>query len=210
MIVSPAVDVQEENNQHLEANANSTPESEIKKADEKTEEQRLFKKIFKILYACILDTTMHGLPRVLSTEYIALKIIWGICVLISSGICLWLIIYSIMVFFKYDYESSADYAIEIPTKFPAVSICNDNTYTSQSAIEFINQLLSANNISVQDRTNTYFHNDLLKFMFLHYMTALNAFNPLINDTLRLLSMKLDLNQTLISCTYNVCYILIVI
>ena len=92
----------------------------------------------EIIGKWLRETTAHGIPNLMKTEKISIKIMWLICVLISTGLCSYIIITNINSYFTYEAVTKIREINEFPSIFPTISICNTNVFTNQnSSIEFL-------------------------------------------------------------------------
>jgi hypothetical protein len=67
------------------------------------------------------STTMHAFPNILrESSHLLLKIIWLICFLICSGVCLYFIIDEIQNFFAYPVIITRSIVQENPSQFPKI------------------------------------------------------------------------------------------
>lgn len=82
----------------------------------------------------ILASTSHGLPNFFRTNNIFLKILWLCCFLASTSYCFYSIIKSLQDFLKYPKYINSEIIQQMPSTFPAVSICNLKTF-NKTAID---------------------------------------------------------------------------
>lgn len=69
------------------------------------------------------STTCHGFSHLIGASRIILRLMWLVCLLTAIGSCSYLIIKSILEFFKYDVNTKIRTYSEIPSLLPAVTIC---------------------------------------------------------------------------------------
>jgi hypothetical protein len=74
--------------------------------------------------AWIERTTSHGLPNIVRSNNLVIKIMWILFFLASLTYCSYVIIVSLIDYFKYQTVVSTTYVKETPTMFPAVTLCN--------------------------------------------------------------------------------------
>ena len=75
-----------------------------------------------------LSSTTHAIPNIFRSENIFLKIMWIIFFLLSSGVCLYLIVQSFQDFFSYPVTTTVQIINEPKVVFPTISICNINPF----------------------------------------------------------------------------------
>ncbi|CAF0818529.1 unnamed protein product [Brachionus calyciflorus] len=75
-----------------------------------------------------LNTTAHGIGNILRSKSIVLKICWILFLIISIGYCTYQVTTTILQYSRNEVITSQKIVYESPTKFPAVSFCNINSY----------------------------------------------------------------------------------
>ena len=63
------------------------------------------------------STTVHGLPRIISTELYTLKIIWIASLIASLAFCMFFVISSVFEYFEYKVVTDIKTVTEIPSNF---------------------------------------------------------------------------------------------
>lgn len=101
------------------------------------------KKIKATIYESLLETTIQGIPNLIRTKYISLKIIWLILLLISTSCCIYYIIDSYSAYLDYETVTTIKKFSKDSMIFPVVSICNEYKKLSTS---FLNFSFNANNL----------------------------------------------------------------
>ena len=91
-----------------------------------------------------LSSTSHGLPNIIRADSIILKIIWIICFTASLFACLYSIANGIRSYTQYNSYVSNQIIQEIPTNFPAVSLCSLKYTNKTSASDYLKSLLFIN------------------------------------------------------------------
>lgn len=74
-----------------------------------------------------ISGSIHGIKNLTVTKKIIPKLIWLSILLLSASYCSYAIYSLIDSYFKYEVVSNIGSSYKIPIKFPAVSICYDNT-----------------------------------------------------------------------------------
>lgn len=87
-------------------------------------------------------TTMHGIPNMIRTENFKIRILWTICLIVSSGSCGFFMITSILNFLQYDIVTVIYKSYEQASVFPTLSICN--TMTKSYEIKVLKCLFNVN------------------------------------------------------------------
>ncbi|CAF0894771.1 unnamed protein product [Brachionus calyciflorus] len=108
--------------------------------------ERSISLIKKIIINWALNTTAHAFGNIIRAQSIIIRIIWTICLLASTAYCFYLIIQTIVLYTKYEVNTRLNLVYETPTKFPAVTICNLNTFNADFSKESIEDVLNEKRI----------------------------------------------------------------
>ena len=154
--------------------------------------------IKKILIDVILSSSAHGLPNIIRSKIIFLKIFWAFFFLISFGYCSCTIIKTINSYLNKDCVTNIDVIREIPTEFPAVSICNLNIYGTDFAKNILNNLIPKEQNSFKFKTISEAFNYSNQYFFLFQSIVLNT--NVTNEERKNLSLSLE--DFLIYCEYG--------
>jgi hypothetical protein len=84
---------------------------------EKLKKEKILEKSIEIG----LDSTSHGLPKIIKSETTCLKIMWLVLFLLSSSVGIYLVIQSFINYFSFDVVTSVKVFKEIPTELPAIT-----------------------------------------------------------------------------------------
>ncbi len=143
----------------------------------------LSKKIFKKkLFELIKDefedwcsnSTSHGIPNVVKSKNTVLKISWLILFILSSALCLYSVVPSVIKYLQYNENTGVQQIIDLPTEFPSVTICNLNPY-SVFFDEFVKEELK--DINELKDYNTYTA-DFMNYLYGEY----SKLNLTLNNT----------------------------
>ena len=94
--------------QEKERNQVTEPESD--KGEEK-DDKSLISKIKRMLYDSVIESTIHGMPRIFNSDTMCLKILWTICLLASTITC---IVFSLMIIHDYlEFHVVSEISIEL-------------------------------------------------------------------------------------------------
>jgi hypothetical protein len=159
----------------------------------------------------LTTTSFHGIPNIIRTKRSRIKVIWTLFVILSFGLCSFLMIESVMDYLKFDVITKIRDVRDFPTIFPKVVVCNSNPFTTYYSVEFIQNLLKKYSIedtfdspvlealypSNVSNSNSFFNKlDLSKYLLQSY-----AMSQRINATERkMLGYKIE--EVLISCRFN--------
>ena len=186
------------------------PIEETKQSYESTIKQPKKEKLkifFKITKEVLLNSTSHGLPNILRSESIIIKIVWTIFLLAATGLCSYLCIQSIFAYYNYDVTTKTRRIYESQTLFPAITVCNKNMYTSEYAIEFLKKVIEKHgyesifNESVYD---SYKNNieELKSYVYKLTMSGnIDSLDKQITDEQKKM-FQFKLEDILIECSFN--------
>lgn len=68
-------------------------------------------------------STFHGLPQIISSERISIKLIWSICLLASWSYCGRLLVNSVSDYWNYDVNTVVEILRDTNADFPSVTFC---------------------------------------------------------------------------------------
>ena len=105
-------------------------------------QEEKIQRIKKAAVELAVNSTAHGIPNIFRTELKLLKIMWFICICFSSASCVLLCVKSILKYYEYEVVTKISKIVEYPTSFPAISICNINGLTSETAVDFSKNIIA--------------------------------------------------------------------
>lgn len=159
-----------------------------------------FESMKNMMYDYAYDSTVHSMRHIIKPKNVLIKIFWIICLLISCTACSSMITLAIMNYFKYETVTKAETVFEVPTPFPAVSVCNMNPYSTRKAFDFVQNILTMNNLNNLSTLFSY-GTILSEFMGFRYAVGVNLRSSSVSDEFRK-QMGFQLNDMFLSCTYN--------
>ena len=139
----------------------------------------------------------YGIPKIFRSNInLIMKIIWFSCVLASVGYCLYLLVQLIQMYTSFPSSISTEKVQEMPTQFPAVTICNLKTVNNAANLNFLNLV---KNKTANQSTFEWISS-------IQYLMRAAVFNQ-NNETIRK-SYGYQLENMLVSChfNYNPCYL----
>ncbi len=110
-----------------------------KKVEQAIEEQKLSKsiretednaKVKNLIKETLYNSAAQAVIKLIETPYYTLKIFLFLCLLVSSGLCSYLIIELILNYYSYGVSTTMRTLYETPATFPKVTICNVNPFTT--------------------------------------------------------------------------------
>jgi hypothetical protein len=166
----------------------------------KKNENTLRKDLKEAFKEWLSSSTSHGLPNVVRSNNNLIKIMWIIFFIISSAVCAYFLATSILQYLKYEVVSRMYVVYELPTPFPAVTICNNYPFLTNQSKEFVNEILERYNLTQIDKGN-YFGSKKVDFILANYILSLNGFNPNLTDEFRK-NLSYTKDEMLLYCVYN--------
>ena len=151
-----------------------------------------------VIYTVATESTTHGVANMIKTHRTSVRIFW-LCVFLGSlSGCTFFITNSIKDYLQYPVVTTVEVYNEVFSPFPAISICNLNTFQTPEGVAFVKQLLEANNLSSYLNATTLKDSNLYSEIreILYFLNA----NAYINPNRRNFSYPLD--QIMTSCRYN--------
>ncbi len=91
--------------------------------------------------------TWGGINNMVRTERTSVFTIWLVLYLSSITYCIYNCTNLTISFFNYDVLINMEFKTEMPTDFPAVTICNLNPIDRKKASTYINQVLNASDLN---------------------------------------------------------------
>ena len=138
------------------------------------------------------DSTSHGLPRVIKSKYIVLKILWGLAFIAGLAASLYYLVISIISYLQYQPVVQVTLIQEFPTLFPAITICNLNPFENLNR-SAINQSDFFNEESFNSKNIEYY-----------FVEAQENFKRAVTNMglNQKQAIGFQLKEKLISCTFN--------
>ena len=170
----------------------------LKQKKKWSKETRL--KIAKKIKDLLEGSTSHGIPNIMRTTRVSIKILWTICFVAAVCVCSIMVFKSVNDYFDYETISKIEYITEIPTKFPTFSFCNINPFTTAESESFLLQILESidYNKSIQ---YTDYNLEASNLSYAFYNGLISSFSPDYGDEKRK-KLGYNLSSTLISCSFN--------
>jgi acid-sensing ion channel 2 len=165
-------------------------------------------KVKNLIKETLYNSAAQAIIKIIETPYYTLKTFLIICLIVSSGLCSYLIIGLIMDYLNYGVLTTIRTLYETPATFPKVTICNVNPFTTQYAFEYLRkmnqELNSLWNVSLDifdEEQMSYldFENKHLIFDVI-YWRGIYKMNGLNETEKRKLSHPLE--QIMFSCNFN--------
>ena len=121
-------------------NMNVDTKETVAKTHSNTSQNESYKRIKKLIKETLYNSLAQAIIKMLETPVFALKVFLFLCVILSSGLCSFMIKELIVNFFSFGVSTTSRTLYETPALFPKVTICNTNPFTTQYALEFLKQI----------------------------------------------------------------------
>ena len=138
-----------------------------------------------------LTCTFHCYPKVFLYENKLVKCVWLVLFILLVGFTGYLLINILNDYFDYEVVSKIQVVNEVPTVFPAVTVCNTNPFTTKEAEHFLSDIWQG--YSLRDPTYE-------EIQHLYNYALFEAASPLYNDSFRQ-SLGLSTNTVKV-CQFN--------
>ena len=155
-------------------------------------------KIKKELHDLVISSTSHGLPNIFNSKTKFFKIMWTLFFSFSFGFCSFTIIETFRLYLSWEYVTNIDVIQEIPTEFPAITICNLNPFATDYAQSILNDLIKQNQdvFDVNTYEKMYTSSMELRILFLFF-----TMNQNFSDKNRK-NFSLSSEDFIIGCNYG--------
>ena len=104
------------------------------------------KKIKLMLEDLIADSTVHGIPRLVQSHSLLAKLIWIFCFIFSACYCVYMIFSTVDNYLDYGTVVDINYLTEKSVTFPAITICNQNQFQTNSSFALVENFTRNSNI----------------------------------------------------------------
>jgi hypothetical protein len=200
-------DVKNNNHDSLvtdEANYDTITAVEKQKSESNT---TLAKRFEKSLLNFLEYSTIGGLSELGKRKELYLRIFWMIVVLMCSSYALVTIIETIKIYYRYEVILAFDKYQDMPIKFPAITICNENQFNERYAFNYLKNLSKTYLLDNGDPEDIV-SSELQQFYFSIYdrnqtvnQLKITLINYLNETELTNIGYDLD-SDLLISCLHN--------
>lgn len=149
------------------------------------------------LVQLVENSTSHGLPNIMRTSRISIKILWIIFLLIAISACSYMIAKTISEYLQYEVIAYSEVITELSSEFPAITLCAINPLTTKIAEQYVKELLDKDNFIDIDLDARHYIDKLSVYA---YQANLNAFS--FENAEFQKSLGLNLTEVFLNCHYN--------
>ena len=144
--------------------------------------------------------------KIFYNSNLSIKVFWALSLILSNCACAYLTMETIFTYLSYGVNSSTRNIVENPTDFPKITLCNNNQFTTDYAVEFIRKV----NLDVDASFDIFNFTQMSEFnatdkydkIFLIYNAAVSAMlSPNVSNSERK-QLGHSLDDILFSCTFN--------
>ncbi|CAF1028750.1 unnamed protein product [Brachionus calyciflorus] len=152
--------------------------------------------IKKIILDNIEFSTSHGFPNIVRSESFILKLMWILCLLLSSGYCAYCLTKSFQDYFSYETDTLLRFKRVSQIEFPTITICNKFA-TDLSRSNEVTELAKSGYIKLKSEFT-----DLTKFNeFFKRVDYYFKYNS-IEYKDRFNFVGFDIDKMLLNCNFN--------
>ncbi|CAF0813633.1 unnamed protein product [Brachionus calyciflorus] len=105
------------------------------------------KKLNSVIKETLMSSTSHGIPNIIRSDKLSLRLMWIFFTLISTGLCSYMIVESFIIYFSFETTSKIQIITETISTFPVITICNTIFFTNDYSAKFLNNISTTQNIS---------------------------------------------------------------
>ena len=85
----------------------------------------------------VLNSTSHGIPQSIRTRHTCIRVMWLVLFVISTGLCSFLIVQSVLQYFEFEVITKVRVINEVESEFPRITICNGDLFNTEYALEVL-------------------------------------------------------------------------
>lgn len=145
------------------------------------------------------SSTAHAIPNIARNKNKYIKIFWLICFLTSSSYCCYSLVESLLDFLEYKTSISTETFQEMPSIFPAVSICSLNSFDSKKAADLIKTTLNNLNGSTFSKVNP---NRPIDFVLANKIFSQASLTNNMNLTSQRRQFGYELHESILGCWFG--------
>ena len=102
----------------------------------------------QVINETLLNSTAHAIPNIMRSKEKGIKIMWFIFLIISTGLCSFLVIKGILDYLEHEVNSKTRTLYD-ENRFPTIAICNKNTFTTEYSYKFLKELIKDQNLTLK-------------------------------------------------------------
>lgn len=155
-----------------------------------------------IIVSSCMETTAHGIIPILKRENFFIRFFWTVCLLVSTGVCAYMVALSIIGYFDYDTVTKVEKISLISTDFPAVTICNKNAFMTEASLQFMDEIMLKYNVTDMNNLSAFYDSlNATGISDYKYLTVMNALDPNRTDEFRR-SLGYSISDMMLTCMFG--------
>ena len=120
------------------------------------------KEILKLCKSKLDSSSLIALPNIYKSKNNIIKLLWFILSISSAGLCSWFMARSISDYLSYNVITKTEMKYNNVMKFPIITICNLNSFATDSANEYIKSIF---NTTYPSMSGSILATDLVKMFY---------------------------------------------
>ncbi|CAF0708133.1 unnamed protein product [Brachionus calyciflorus] len=92
--------------------------------------------ILEIVQNVMLSSTSHGIPNIIRSRKLSIKILWSFFTVLSACLCITLIVSTVLNYLKYEVTTTIRVKNEVNSIFPAITVCDLSSISSRNSVVF--------------------------------------------------------------------------
>jgi hypothetical protein len=144
---------------------------------------KTFIKYKRLVKETLYNSLAQAIIKIVETPYLTIKACLFTFIIISSGLCSFLIIELVMSYLSFGVTTASRTLYETPALFPKVTICNVNPLTTEYAVEFLRTINQEYDQSVDifdenqtNQLNVSFKSELIINVYYRAIFKMNSLN----------------------------------
>ena len=186
--------------------ATSLQKSQPKKENSLEKNELIHMQIKELIKEKLYNSFAQAIIAFFATRNKILKLCIFLFVIVSSGLAAYLVISAILTYLTYPVLTSTRTLFETPTLFPKITICNQNTFITEYALEWIKM----NSLEIPPHTDIFNSSQTFN---LNYTEKINLVDKINSASLQIMSsldmyddMRLKMahsfDDILAGCSFN--------
>ena len=167
----------------------------------------LAKELKTEIFEFLSKSTIHGLPNIIISKHLIIKLMWLLLTILSSACCTYFIIKGVNEYLQYNVTTEVRIINEHEITCPTITICNENFFTTKKSVDYLRRIIKENNL-----INLFDDNEFLLNKSINGTEKMNLITKLIdlgysyirngqmNDSITK-ELSLSIDDMIISCSF---------
>jgi hypothetical protein len=144
-------------------------------------------------------SSINGIPNLIRTNRLAIRVMWAICLIVSFGICANLIVETLLEYLQFEVVTKIRKINQFPCPFPNVTVCGANIFATNYSLLFLDQFKSVN-YSIENSSAFYRNNIYKSLEFFRYVGQSYAISDRVSNSEKQ-KLGLTIDEMLVSCNF---------